>query len=160
MLSLCPPASYPFPSPYSAAGAVQTAQAVQAVNLELGMSLTNGNPYLAVAMAQAMTLQWWYNQELNPGSEWDFKRLGSQYDAAGNFTFGAVGTALGYSPTELLNGAGLAKMYRLARKGNISDALSNGLPGLIPPFGNQAGKQGEILQGVGYFYQMTRNCIP
>jgi RHS repeat-associated protein len=87
-------------------------------------------------------------------SPWNYKSQGAQYDAFGNFNFGATGAALGIPDDVLLRGAGLAKWPQLPHDENGNDYDNNGNYGnpLGPyPYGNQNDKQEDILQGMRYF---------
>lgn len=74
-----------------------------------------GNYRLTVA-----NLGWFYNQ-VNTGHGWDFKTGGSVYIDAGNFNYGATGTAMGLSRSVLYAGAGFAQV----RDGNSSIYFAN-----------------------------------
>lgn len=53
--------------------------------------------------------QWFYTMVRNKG-EWDYKQHGRQYEAFGNWHYGAVGRAIGFSDLDLLRRAGGAQI--------------------------------------------------
>jgi RHS repeat-associated protein len=93
---------------------------------------------------------WFYNV-VNYGGQWDYKTQnpkGTQmYTDFGNFNFGATGRAVGFSPDELLWGAGLAQLRHNLQHGipvqSISTRFDN--PDDIDP----------ILAGIQYH---DKNC--
>jgi hypothetical protein len=85
----------------------------------------------------------WFFQIL-PGAPWDYKRLGTKYDDAGNFNFGATGAALGIPDSKLLSGADGFKEFMLLLK-------------LKLPHKNEPEKQREIQRGIDYF---KNGCSP
>lgn len=58
----------------------------------------------------AFLFSWFYTQVRNRGP-WDFKQRGAHYEAFGNFHYGAVGTAAGFSKETLLRAAGVAQTF-------------------------------------------------
>ncbi|HFH4003038.1 polymorphic toxin type 44 domain-containing protein [Pseudomonas aeruginosa] len=55
-----------------------------------------------------LVLSWFYGQVKN-NSPWDYKQQGAQYEAFGNFNYGATGAAAGFSEQILLRAAGAAQ---------------------------------------------------
>jgi RHS repeat-associated protein len=53
----------------------------------------------------------WFAEKVKPGGEWDYKRRGSAYEAFGNYNYGAVGAAIGYTTPILLRAAGCGSKY-------------------------------------------------
>jgi RHS repeat-associated protein len=87
----------------------------------------------------------WFREQDWTGAPWDYKTtVGSQFDDAGNFNFGATGAALGFPDSMLLHGADLFKKYRNWKKGN-------------PPNGNEPTKNIMIQRGIDYF---KHGCSP
>jgi hypothetical protein len=85
----------------------------------------------------------WFAWKEWPSHAWDFKQYGSQYDAAGNFNYGACGRAAGFSNYTLLNaGAQLQK-----RKGTYQSG--NGVPFITSPYGEN--KAAIIRDGERYY---------
>ena len=82
------------------------------------------------------------------GSPWDYKNYNGEthpeFDAFGNFNYGATGAALGIPHNLLLRGAGAAKWLKLH-----PDPFGKPLGG--EPYGNQPEKQGMINLGIQYF---------
>lgn len=87
---------------------------------------------------------WWLAQVCCSTSPWNYKSLGGQYDAFGNFNFGATGAALGVPDNLVLRGAGLAKWWKLSPD-------PNGNPLGPYPYGNEYDKQRMIEEGIRYF---------
>jgi hypothetical protein len=80
------------------------------------------------------------------GGDWDYKRkFGSQYDAFGNFNFGAAFAAAGYTKCEVLRG-GAAYHYYFGTP-NPNDL---GTPFGSYPYGNTLKKEDEIKAGYDY----------
>jgi Bacterial toxin 44 len=74
----------------------------------------------------------WLSNVCCSGAAWDYKTQGPQYDAFGNFNYGATGAAVGLSDEVLLAGADLAKYVKTGHQ-------------------NELDKQITILQGTMYF---------
>jgi RHS repeat-associated protein len=51
----------------------------------------------------------WFHEHVRAGAPWDYKQLGSQYEAFGNFHFGAVAFAIGVPMEVALREAGRAQ---------------------------------------------------
>jgi len=78
------------------------------------------------------------------GGPWDYKnqptmKANLQYDAFGNFNYGATGTALGLTSIQLQSMAGLF---------NTSDG--SGIPFISPPYGDRTQDNYQIQQGIAY----------
>ncbi len=56
----------------------------------------------------AFMYSWFYTQVRNRGP-WDYTQISKEYEAFGNFHYGAVGVAVGFSEEVLLRAAGLAQ---------------------------------------------------
>jgi type VI secretion system secreted protein VgrG len=88
-----------------------------------------------------------------PYGPWDYKQQGG-YDDFGNFNFGAMGAALGYSDSVLQRGAGgLKVLERAFRHQQTPPAF--GSPFGAYPYGNELQKQEMIKRGIEYF---RRGC--
>lgn len=91
----------------------------------------------------------WFDRICCDSSKWNYKALGSQYDAFGNFNFGATGSAIGIPANVLLRGAGLAKWLKL-RPDKFGQPMGKF------PYGNQPDKQQAIQDGIRYY---QNNCM-
>lgn len=86
-----------------------------------------------------------------PHGPWDFKTAGAQYDYAGNFNFGAAGTAGGYSSGTLLRAAGVVQVLQ----GRSSSSFGNPWDaGPNTDYGDDPTGQAETKQGIAY----AQNC--
>lgn len=84
-------------------------------------------------------------QLFSPDHEMDYKRGGHpEYRDFGNYNYGAVGSAGGLSPYELHSAAGVVQMLQ-----NHWDP-SDGVPYLVPPFGDNGRDYEKIDQGIAY----------
>jgi hypothetical protein len=93
---------------------------------------------------------WFYNKTHDHGA-WDTKFQGpkQKYEPYGNFQFGAVGTALGFSPEILRRGAGAYQIYKDAKR-NHRINLANGVPWGGYPYGDNPDDQPRIDLGIRY----------
>lgn len=91
----------------------------------------------------AFLVSWFYSMVRNRG-EWDYKQHGRQYEAFGNFNYGATGTAAGLSPELLLRGAGWAQ----SRAGTSN--LAFGSWWSDAPYGDDPEDQEWIKAGIEY----------
>ena len=95
---------------------------------------------------------WFYNQVRNSGP-WDYKQLDKEkYEDFGNFHYGAVGAAMGFSDTTLLNAAGFAQWIA----GTQDDEENWGDPGLLPilgtgSYGDDPADQFWIKHGIDFY---------
>ena len=81
------------------------------------------------------------------GAPWDYKKDGHrEYEAFGNFNFGATGRALGFFESELTGFAGLAGLMK-----GTGEIRQNGLPFLSPRNGDNAIDQYWIREGIKYY---------
>ena len=99
-------------------------------------------------------LAWFYNM-VNTSGPWDYKQQGDQYTDFGNFNYGATCGAIGWPLYFCQGAAGLAHDYRAF---NLGLPLGNGIPYLIPPYGDQAADQDQIANG--YYYQIWKQLLP
>jgi RHS repeat-associated protein len=91
-----------------------------------------------------------YNLVRNDGP-WDYKQQNTypqQYDAAGNFNYGATGAAAGFSTPVLLRAAGYAQI-----EAGTSTRAWAGIFGPFggPPYGDDPADQAEIKAGIAYY---------
>lgn len=91
----------------------------------------------------AFRLSWFYMQVKNRGP-WDFKQKGAQYESFGNFHYGAVGTAAGFSRETLLRAAGLAQSFAGTTRGDFGKWWADA------PFGDDPRDQYWIERGIEY----------
>ena len=83
---------------------------------------------------------------VRPGGVWDYKLTpGGDYEAFGNFNYGATGAALGWSTDTLLRGAGAAQLLGGAYESGFGTPLGGA------PFGDDPADQFWIQQGITYF---------
>ena len=90
----------------------------------------------------------WFVDMVNTGNPWDYKQQGEQYVDFGNFNYGATCAAMGWSLLVCQGSAGLAHDWR-AYKRNLP--LGNGIPFLLPPYGDQSADQAQIANGYWYY---------
>ena len=86
----------------------------------------NGVTNLVTMARNAYNVAWFY-KKVNYGEDWDLKKYGDQYQDYGNWHYGVVGSAAGYSEPVLRLGAGFAQQvhnYPLVRGGSDPIATS------------------------------------
>jgi hypothetical protein len=101
----------------------------------------------------------WFANKVRPGGEWDFKQEGSEFEDFGNFHFGVIGAALGYSPETLQRAASLVQNVTdlvAALRGKSTFGTGSPLGG--PPYGDQASDQSNIRDGFSA-YLLSQNGI-
>lgn len=108
-------------------------------NIEISLQLKD---YLQ-GHGEAFLLSWFYSKVKNKG-EWDFKQLGRQYADFGNFHYGAVGTAIGFSEGLLLRAAGAAQSIAGTSKEEFDKWWSES------PYGDDPVDQIWIKAGIEY----------
>ena len=110
-------------------------------------------------------MDWWFKGQVEAGADWDFKTQGIQYEAFGNVSYGATGTAAGYSKDVLLRMGGWVQ-----KKGNEGSKPLWGLPyiGKLSarlgwwgkyPYGDQLKDAENIKKGIAYYYCRMANPI-
>lgn len=93
---------------------------------------------------------WEFKNAVKPGGKWDFKRDGNpQYDRFGNFHYGAVGKAAGFSEIMLLNEGG--RVNTAADGAGISGTWWKGYSDGVIPYGDQWQDHWDINQGFDYY---------
>ena len=86
------------------------------------------------------------------GGKWDYKQCGRQYEEFGNYHFGIVGTAAGWSADALLRGAGGYQIYSdLLQYGTKNNP---GWPWGSNPYGDQPPDQTWIKEGIKDYYKL------
>lgn len=121
---------YPPPAP----GGASIYSNMQTASLERNFFKNGGTGFL---------FSWFYSKVRNRG-EWDYKQHGRQYEAFGNFNYGACGTAAGISPNVLLRAAGWAQS-----RAGTSDSGFGKWWGDVP-FGDDPQDQEWIKAGIEY----------
>ncbi|QAZ68521.1 polymorphic toxin type 44 domain-containing protein [Solidesulfovibrio carbinolicus] len=107
----------------------------------------------------------WFIERLAPGGEMDYKLLGRKgiYEDFGNFNYGAVALAFGFSENAALRAAGLVQTIvdttRRLGKDDIAGAAAYGLHHSMdflgqPPYGDQEKDQEMIKNGFRYFREV------
>ena len=106
----------------------------------------------------------WFLERVAPEGEMDYKVIDNKkYENFGNFNYGAVATAFGFSQEAALRGAGLVQTAVDAwRKRNNSDYIHAAAYGLKhaadflgdPPYGDQEKDQEMIKQGIRYYHEV------
>lgn len=91
----------------------------------------------------AFMYSWFYTQVRNRGS-WDYKQISKEYEAFGNFHYGAVGIAAGFSEEVLLRAAGLAQTRAGTDKPEFGRWWGDA------PFGDDPVDQYWIKKGISY----------
>jgi hypothetical protein len=91
----------------------------------------------------AFMYSWFYTQVRNRGP-WDYKQISKEYEAFGNFHYGAVGIAAGFSEEVLLRAAGLAQTRAGTDKPEFGRWWGDA------PFGDDPVDQYWIKKGIRY----------
>ncbi|HKY17838.1 MAG TPA: polymorphic toxin type 44 domain-containing protein [Rhizomicrobium sp.] len=108
-----------------------------------------------ILRAQQFKSPWWKPAKLAKyelmldlfptGHEMDYKKIDGKYRDFGNFNYGAFGSALGLSPYELHSGAGYQQLK------DKHWEVGYGVPGLVPPFGDNDADYKQIDAGIRYY---------
>lgn len=88
------------------------------------------------------------------GGVMDYKTFGDEYDAYGNFTYGAVGSATGYTENILMRMSGWAH-YKFDL--NQSPSLGRALAENPPPYWDNPTDRGNITAGIQYYQNGCHN---
>ncbi|MCX9149097.1 MULTISPECIES: polymorphic toxin type 44 domain-containing protein [Pseudomonas] len=91
----------------------------------------------------AFAYSWFYSQ-VRAAGPWNYKKQGRQYEAFGNFNYGATGTVLGILEHVLLWAAGVAQTFAKTTKSEFGSWWGDN------PFGDDPRDQYWIGRGVGY----------
>lgn len=97
-------------------------------------------------MATAWTYYWFY-QKVRNGGPWDYKQKKSEWEAFGNFHYGAVGIAAGIPSEILLMGAGWAQSRARTSRPEWGKWHEK------PPYGDDPTDQRNIMEGIAYAIQ-------
>lgn len=102
----------------------------------------------------------WFAEKVKTGGDWDYKQQGRAYEAFGNYNYGAVGSAIGYTSGILQRAAGAVQNWTdLQRVMNNRPRMGNGFFWGGPPFGDDPKDQAVIQNGMDYAYERYhRNC--
>lgn len=97
---------------------------------------------------------WLYNH-VHGGAQWDFKQLGKEYEDFGNFHYGAVGAAMGYTLDTLQRMAGWAQIRAGSANGTFGEnpGLFGSMFGVggVAPFRDDTRDQAQIVKGYEYY---------
>jgi hypothetical protein len=93
-----------------------------------------------ISEASKMSKKEFYDA-VKSGGKWDYKTQGKQYENFGNYNFGVVGRANGFSEDTLKRGAGAYQVYSGTSK------PSWGWPWGDPPYGDDPNDQSWIGEG-------------
>jgi hypothetical protein len=129
-----------------------------------GKNVLIGNINLAEQAAQIFDAQpngnqikiKWYYDNVRTGGPMDYKNQPTlhahpEYDAFGQFNFGAVGSALSLPEEFIKQAAGLASFASFLRQGKLPPK-SFGLPWTGPPYGDQPWAQPQISAGYRFTF--------
>lgn len=86
----------------------------------------------------------WFDTQVRNRGPWDYKKLSPDYEAFGNFNYGAAGIAAGFSENVLLRAAGVAQTQAKTTKVEFGSWWSEA------PFGDDPADQEWIKKGVRY----------
>lgn len=91
----------------------------------------------------AFVYSWFYSQ-VRAAGPWNYKKQGRQYEAFGNFNYGATGTVLGISDHVLLRAAGVAQTFAKTTRPDFGSWWGG------DPFGDDPRDQYWIRRGIEY----------
>jgi len=91
----------------------------------------------------AFAYSWFYSQ-VRAAGPWNYKKRGRQYEAFGNFNYGATGTVLGIPEHVLLRAAGVAQTFAKTTKPEFGSWWG------ADPFGDDPRDQYWIRRGIEY----------
>jgi hypothetical protein len=97
-------------------------------------------------MATPSTYYWFYQKVRNNGP-WDYKKKNRDWEAYGNFNYGAAGIAAGIPAKTLLMGAGWAQTRAGTSRPEWGKWTQN------PPYGDDPTDQRYIQEGIEYAIQ-------
>ena len=125
-----------------------------------------------VSLKADVHMDLWFRGQVKAGADWDFKTQGIQYEAFGNVSYGATGTAAGYSKDVLLRMAGWYQdKWNEGKKSILNVPLTDtNIPytGLLAarlgvggeyPYGDQLKDAKNIEKGIAYYYCRMANPI-
>ena len=92
------------------------------------------------------------DEDVAMGNSWDYKQLGSEYEALGNFNFGMTGAAMGWGERFLLREAGRAQIAAKTSRPEWGTPGSRLNPsGGTGSFGDAPADQALIRRGYAYY---------
>jgi hypothetical protein len=99
----------------------------------------------------------WYYDQVKTGGPMDYKnqptfKAHEEYDAFGQFNFGAIGAALSLPEQFIKEGAGVASFTSFLRRGKLPPS-NFGLPWSGPPYGDQPWAQPQISAGYRFTFR-------
>lgn len=112
------------------------------VSLQDNIAIAN-NRRLHLKPGSAFMYSWFYSQVRGRGP-WDYKQKSLEYEAFGNFNYGATGTVLGIPESVLLRAAGAAQKAA----GTSLDGFGNWWGDA--PYGDDYCDQHWIKEGIEY----------
>jgi RHS repeat-associated protein len=94
----------------------------------------------------------WFKRQVTNYGPWDYKRegIGNQYEAFGNFNYGATGFVFGFTETMLLREAGRQQVLDGRSRPEWGYPGDSHFWGGKPPYGDQPEDQVQIRQGIEY----------
>ena len=107
----------------------------------------------------------WFRNKVKDHGPWDYKQKNPEYEAFGNFNYGATGAAYGFSDNVLKRMAGDAQIGAGTSEpgwgdpdmwGPILNPFGNG----TPPYGDDPVDQYWISRGYSYYQQWWNNQPP
>lgn len=100
----------------------------------------------------------WFANQVREGGVWDYKRAGYEYADFGNFHYGVIGAALGYSEYTLLVAGGAVQQATntKAKLQGRRTVETDGTLLITPPYGDTAEDQYWVSQGYQYFINNYR----
>ena len=96
----------------------------------------------------------WFRTMVNYGGRWDFKTINPYYEDFGNFHYGIVGKAAGFSEIVLLSEAGRAQMN------HPGSVRGPGNPYILPPYGDEPKDQDWIKRGFKWYDDYYSTPVP
>lgn len=118
-----------------------------------------------IMRARASVSVSWFIDQVKPGGDMDYKIKGQklQYEDFGNFNYGAIATAFGFSEQAALRAAGLVQVYVNAKNKienkRYADGLLYGAQHALeflgsPPYGDEEKDQKMIKLGIRYYHEV------
>jgi len=105
-----------------------------------------------IKVAERSRNPFWFKKQVENKGPWDFKQQGKAYENFGNFHFGAVGAAMGFPDTILLNEAGIAQKKADTSKPEWGEPAFRYFPFFgDAPYGDDPRDQYWIKQGIDYY---------
>lgn len=118
--------------------------APEGVSLTANMKIASHKRFV-YTLAQEAALWVWFYEQVRNGGPWDYKQRGLQFEKFGNFHYGAVGTAAGFSSFVLHRAAGAAQF-----RAGTTDKHVTWLDWFTYPYGDDKNDQEMIAEGIRY----------